>query len=271
MTTATATERLLESTTAGGVRRITLNRPEIHNAFDAGLIADLDGAFTRAEADADVRAVVLAASGKSFSAGADLNWMKAAANYTPDENRADAGRLAALLYRMNFLPKPLIGLVQGAAFGGGVGLVSCCDIALASPRATFSLSEVRLGLIPAVISPYVVAALGARAARRYFQTGERFDATTAHRLGLVHEIVEEDQLEAKAQAVLAELALNGPKAMADAKALVRYVAGAPVTAELVAGTVDRIVATRSGAEGKEGVAAFLEKRTPSFRVGAQGA
>ena len=185
-----------------GVATVTLNRADVHNAFNDAVIADLTDALRRLGDDDKVRAVVLRAEGKSFSAGADLGWMQRMAGYGHAENLRDAGALAELMRVLNFLPKPTVARVQGAAFGGGVGLVACCDIAIASDAAAFSLSEVRLGLIPAVISPYVVAAIGERAARRYFLTAERFDAAEALRIGLVHQVVPADQLDAAVDAIL---------------------------------------------------------------------
>ena len=193
-----------------GVATVTLNRAEVHNAFNDTVIADLTGVLRRLGDDDKVRAVVLRAEGKSFSAGADLGWMQRMAGYGHAENLADAGALAELMRVLNFLPKPTVARVQGAAFGGGVGLVACCDIAIASDAASFSLSEVRLGLIPAVISPYVVAAIGERAARRYFLTAERFDADEALRIGLVHQVVPADQLDSAVDTILTRLSEGGP-------------------------------------------------------------
>jgi methylglutaconyl-CoA hydratase len=250
-----------------GVATVTLARPEIHNAFDDALIAALTAALDGLAADERVRVVLLAAEGKSFSAGADLGWMQRTATYSDEENLRDALALARLMRTLHGLPKPTIALVQGAAFGGGVGLVACCDLALATPRASFSLSEVKLGLIPGAISPYVVEAIGPRAARRYFLTAERFDAAEARRIGLVHEVVEEGTLEAAAERLASTLLGNGPRALAAAKALVARVAGAPIDDALVADTAGRIAAARASDEGREGLAAFLEKRTPAWVKG----
>lgn len=249
-----------------GVARLTLDRPEVHNAFDDALIGALDWALEDAAANAEVRVVVLAANGKSFSAGADLNWMKKAADYSDEENQADAMTLGRMLERLYRMDRPTVALVGGAVFGGGVGLVAACDIALATERARFSLSEVRLGLIPAVISPYVVGAIGARNARRYFQTAERFDAAAAHRMGLVHEVVED--LELAGKALVEQLLQCGPQAQAAAKELIDTVAGRELDDALITETARRIVACRSGEEGREGVTAFLEKREPAWRGGA---
>ncbi|MFO1056810.1 MAG: enoyl-CoA hydratase-related protein [Dongiaceae bacterium] len=249
---------------AGGVATIRLDRPALHNAFDDRLIAALTDALEAAGRDDAVRAVVLAAEGRSFSAGADLNWMRRMAGYAPAENEADARRLALLMATLDGLPKPTLARVQGSAFGGGVGLVACCDIAIAAEGAQFALTEVRLGLIPAVISPYVVAAIGARAARRYFLTAERFDAAEAHRLGLVHRVVPAAELDAAVAAALGALAEGGPQAQRSAKELIAAVAARPVGPGIVEDTVQRIAAARAGAEGREGVAAFLEKRKPGW-------
>ncbi|BBK41695.1 methylglutaconyl-CoA hydratase [Allostella vacuolata] len=250
---------------SGHVARVTLNRPEVHNAFDDRLILELTGVFERLAGDRAVRAVLLCANGRSFSAGADLNWMKRTAGYSEDQNLEDARRLAQLLRVLDGMPQPTVGLVQGAAYGGGVGLVACCDIAVAVPEAVFSLSEVRLGLLPAAISPYVVAAIGARQARRYFLTAERFDAGEALRIGLVHQIAAREELEAAGGRILAALAEGGPEAQAASKNLIRRVASGPVDEAMVEDTATRIATLRAGREGREGVAAFLEKRRPAWR------
>jgi methylglutaconyl-CoA hydratase len=248
-----------------GVGRLTLNRPEVHNAFDDALIAQLTAALLSLEADRRVRAVVLAAAGKSFSAGADLAWMQRMAGYSEAENLADARALAGLMSTLDRLAKPTVALVQGAAFGGGVGLVACCDIAIASEAASFSLSEVKLGLIPAVISPYVVAAMGPGAARRFILTAERFSAPQALALGLVHEVVPADRLEETGQKVLDHLTQGGPRAQADAKDLVLSLAGRPIDRTLVEETAERIARIRVGEEAREGLAAFLEKRKAEWQ------
>ncbi|WP_342235467.1 enoyl-CoA hydratase-related protein [Inquilinus sp. OTU3971] len=246
-----------------GVGTVVMDRPDRHNAFDEHVIAELTAAFAKLGADDAVRAVVLRGVGKSFSAGADLDWMRRMAAYDEAANLADARALAALMRTIDTLPKPTLALVHGPAYGGGVGLVACCDIAIATEAAAFSLSEARLGLIPAVISPYVVRAIGARAARRYFLTAERFDAVEARRLGLVHELVAGDGLEEAARQVLAALRGNGPAAVRAAKELVAVVAG-KAPAEVEDDCARRIAAIRAGDEGREGVAAFLEKRKPSW-------
>ena len=249
------------------VARVTLNRPEVHNAFDDALIAELTDVFARVGQDVGARAVVLAATGKSFSAGADLNWMRRTAEYDFDRNVEDARNMALMLSALNTLPKPTLALVQGAAFGGGVGLVVAVDIAIASEKASFRLSEVALGLVPATISPYVMAAIGTRAARRYFLTAERFGAAEALRLGMVHAVVAPDELDAEGGRVIEALKGNGPEAVADAKRLIADVAGRPVDEVVIDETARRIAAVRAGEEGKEGVRAFLEKRTPAWREG----
>jgi methylglutaconyl-CoA hydratase len=259
MTTSLAIER------QGPVGLVTLNRPERHNAFDDALIGELTDALRSMEAEDGIRVVVLSAAGRSFSAGADLNWMRRVAGASVDENRRDAMALAALMRTLAELRKPTIARVQGAAYGGGVGLVACCDLAVATMSATFALSEAKLGLIPSVISPYVIAAIGARSARRYFLTGEPFDSAEAWRMGLVHEIARDHaELDEKLGHFVDALVACGPVAQAESKALVRAVAGRPVTSELIQDTAERIARIRSSPEGSEGVAAFLEKRRASW-------
>ena len=249
----------------GAIARVTLNRAERHNAFDDTLITKLIDAFEKLVGDPQVRVVQLRGAGKSFSAGADLNWMKRMAGYGRDENLKDAGELGKLMRILHELPKPTIALVQGAAYGGGVGLVAACDFAIAAPGATFSLSEVKLGLIPAVISPYVVKAVGPRAANRLFLTAERFDGAEAYRLGLVTQLASEDILQQTADKLAQDLLANSPTAMAAAKALTRRVADRPIDDALIAATVAGIADQRASPEGCEGVAAFLEKRAPTWR------
>ena len=250
-----------------GRATVTLERPELHNAFDDALVAALTAKLEALGRDDRVRVVLLAARGKSFSAGADLGWMRRMASYSREENLRDAQALARLMRTLDELPKPTVALVQGAAYGGGVGLVACCDVALASSRATFCLSEVKLGLIPAVISPYVVAAIGSRAMRRYALTAEAFDATEARRIGLVHEVVEEDALRPAAERIAGALLRNAPRAVAAAKALVARVARAPLDDALAADTAERIASIRASDEGREGLTAFLEKRAPAWVKG----
>jgi methylglutaconyl-CoA hydratase len=242
-----------------GVATVTLNRPELHNAFNDETIAELTAAFKRLGDDGAVRAVLLRGSGPSFSAGADLNWMRRMAGYSTDQNVADAMQLAELMRILNDLPKPTLAMVHGAAIAGGIGLVACCDIAIAADSATFAISEVKLGLIPAVISPYVIAAIGERAARRYFVTAERFSAMEAQRLGLVHEVVPAHMLEAAAAKVLKRVMEGAPGAQRAAKDLIRAVANRRLGDELIRDTAERIARARAGEEGRAGVAAFLGK------------
>jgi methylglutaconyl-CoA hydratase len=245
----------------GAVARLRLNRPELHNAFDATVIAALTGALDAVARDPDVRVVVLEAEGASFSAGADLNWMRGMAAASEEENRRDSLALARLMRTLDELPKPTIARVHGAAFGGGVGLVACCDIALATPNARFGLTESRLGLLPAVISPYVIAAIGPREARRWFTTAEMFDAATAQRIGLVHEIAADEAALDAAVARQVDLLLKaGPIAAASAKALVRRVAAETDRDRLDADNAALIAGLRVSDEGQEGLAAFLDKR-----------
>ena len=258
---------LLTTTDTQGIATLTLNSPERHNAFDDQLIADLTHALERLDADPQVRVVVLAANGKSFSAGADLNWMRRMADYSAEENLVDARALAELMRVLNGLKKPTLALVQGAVYGGGVGLVACCDIAIATPRAKFCLSEVKLGLIPAAISPYVVEAIGTRAARRYFLTAEIFAAEEALRLGLLHDIVDEEELTARGKAICQQILQNGPQALAVAKKLIGTVGRRPVDSKMIEETAELIAGIRASAEGKEGLGAFLEKRTPNWVKG----
>jgi methylglutaconyl-CoA hydratase len=253
-------------TRAGSVAEIRLNRPNVHNAFDDALIRDLTAALVDCELDANVRAVVLTGAGASFSAGADLNWMRGMAGASEADNREDSLRLAALMRTLCFLDKPTIARVNGAAYGGGVGLVACCDIAIGIEGAKFSLSEVKLGLVPAVISPYVVAAIGLRHARRFFVTGEVFDAAAAARVGLLHEAVAADQLDAAIERVIHLLGKGGPLAQGEAKRLALRVAGLTrESAERIDTDNARLIAQlRVSDEGQRGLAAFLDKRAPDW-------
>jgi methylglutaconyl-CoA hydratase len=249
-----------------GVRTLTLNRPAVHNAFDDGLIAQLTIALRAAGDDSNVRAVVLTGAGASFSAGADLNWMRGMASASEADNREDSLRLAALMRTLQFLPKPTIARVNGAAYGGGVGLVACCDIAIGIDTAKFGLTEVKLGLVPAVISPYVIAAIGVRHARRLFLTGELFDANTALRINLLHQAVSTDALDASVQQTIAQLTKAGPTAQREAKQLALGMGG--ITQAEVE-TIDRenaalIARLRVSIEGQEGLSAFLDKRAPAW-------
>ena len=254
----------LTITDQGAIRTITLSRPDVRNAFNDEVIAELKAAFIDAGHAADVRCVVLAAEGPAFCAGADLNWMRRMADYTRDENLADAGQLAAMLRAIYVCSKPTIARVQGDVFAGGVGLVAACDMAVSVDTATYCLSEVKLGLIPATISPYVIRAMGARASHRYFLTAERFSAAEAHRIGLVHEVVAADALDAKVAELTSALVSASPNAVRACKRLVQDVAEREIDDALVAHTVAGIADIRSSAEGKEGVQSFLQKRKPSW-------
>ena len=246
---------------------VTLNNPDKHNAFDDVLINDLTTAFQSLDVNAAVRAVILSAVGKSFSAGADLDWMKRVAASSQEDNLRDATALGKLMRTLHGLSKPTIARVQGAALGGGVGLVACCDIAIGSSRASFSLSEARLGLIPAVISPYVIAAIGERAAHRYFLTAERFDAAEAFRLGLLHELApDDDAMDDKINDIVTALLLCGPQAITESKHLISAVANQRIDDVVVADTTQRIARVRSSIEGKEGVSAFLDKRKANWVI-----
>ena len=260
-----AADAFVSEVDASGVATLTLDRPEIHNAFDERTVAALTECFGRWGADSSVRAVVLAARGESFCAGADVGWMRRAAGFSDAENLADAGALAELLRVLNTLPKPTVGLVQGPAYGGGVGLVACCDIALAVRGARFQFSEVRLGLIPAVIAPYAIAAMGAREARRYFLTAEPLSAQEALRVGLVHEVLDDAAALAEAGARMAgALAGAAPDALAEAKALIAALEGRPIDPAMIALTARAIAARRASPEAQEGLSAFLDKRPPRW-------
>ena len=248
----------------GAVARLRLDRPALHNAFDDALIAGLTDALQALGRDPCVRAVVLEGAGSSFSAGADLNWMRGMAAAGEDANREDALRLAALMRTLDELPKPTIARIHGAAFGGGVGLVACCDIAIGVPEAKFGLTESRLGLLPAVISPYVIGAIGARQARRWFATAEVFDAAEALRIGLLHQVVPADKLDAAIDRQLALLLKAGPYAAADAKRLVRETTAATDRDRLDHDNATLIAALRVSPEGQEGLSAFLDKRAASW-------
>ena len=256
---------LLEAVDERGVATLTLNRPEQHNAFDDGLIAALTASLHRLGADPGIRAVVLAGAGQSFSAGAALAWMRRIADQSFDSNLADAAGLAGLMHSLDRLPKPTLALVHGAAYGGGVGLAACCDIAIAAESARFCLSEVRLGLIPATIGPYVVNAIGPRWARRLFQTAEVFSAERARAIGLVHEVVPDDRLEAAGAEVLRDILRGAPGAQAEAKDLVFLCEGRPVDPDLRRETGRRIAERRASDEGQAGMAAFLDKRFAPWR------
>lgn len=259
-------EKVLFSVDDFGIATVTLNNAEKHNAFDDSIIAALDYLFNAIAQCDDINVMVLASSGKSFSAGADLGWMKRMASYSYNENLADANALAQMLKSLNFLPQPTIAKVQGAAFGGAVGLASCCDIVLASNKASFCLSEVKLGLIPATISPYVVNAIGQKASRRYFQTAERFFADKAQQLGLVDEIYSLDELDSAVSKMVTTLLANGPLAVRQAKQLALDVAYQDIDEALIKNTSERIAAIRVSTEGQEGLTAFFEKRQPTWQA-----
>jgi methylglutaconyl-CoA hydratase len=256
----------LQINTAGLVATVTLNRPDVRNAFNDEVIFELTTAFQDLGQRDDVRCIVLAAAGTAFCAGADLNWMRRMADYTRDENLADAGQLATMLRTIYDCPKPTIAQVQGDAYAGGTGLVAACDIAISADTANYCLSEVRLGLIPATISPYVIRAMGARAAHRYFLTAERFDAQEAHRIGFVHEAVAASALEARVADLAQTLVNAGPQAVRLCKKLVQDVAEQAITPELVRMTVEGIADIRVSDEGREGVQSFLQKRKPSWLI-----
>jgi methylglutaconyl-CoA hydratase len=253
------------ATDARGVATLTLNRPERRNAFDDTLIRDITAMLGELGGDPKVRVVVLTGAGPAFSAGADLNYMKRMAGFGMAENVADAMALATMLRTLNELPKPTIARVNGAAFAGGIGLVCCCDIAVAAEDAVFAISETRLGLVPGTIGPYVIAAIGTRAARRYCVTAEGFSAAEALRLGLVHEVVPRGDLDKAVERIVAALLAGGPLAEARAKRLVGQFAGRPVDEALMAETARAIAEMRASEEGREGIAAFLEKRKPAWR------
>lgn len=248
----------------GPVARIWLNRPEMRNAIDDVFIRELGEAFAQAQAASGVRAVVLGGRGPAFCAGANLNWMKRAAEFTPEQNLQDAAGLPRMLRTLADSRLPVIARIQGDVYAGGMGLVSVCDVAISADSANYCLSEVKIGLIPATISPYVIRAMGARAAQRYFLTAERFTAAEAHRLGLVHEVVPADALDAKVDEVLKNILTAAPGAVAESKRLLRDVTGRPIDDELAAETVRRIAALRASEEGQEGLRAFLEKRKPAW-------
>jgi methylglutaconyl-CoA hydratase len=249
---------------AGGVARVTLNRPELRNAFDDALIARLTQAFTQLKDDSAVRVVVLAGNGPAFCAGADLNWMKRMAAYGYDENRADAQALATMLATLDRLPKPTIARVHGPVFAGGTGLVAACDIAVGTPEAKFCLSEAKLGLSPATISPYVVRAMGERLARRYFLTAEVFGAEEAYRIGMLSALVPAADLDREIESLVNNLLAGGPEAQAKIKDMIRAVANRPVDDALAAETAKRIAEIRVSPEGREGIASFLEKRKAAW-------
>jgi methylglutaconyl-CoA hydratase len=255
---------MILETISAGVATLTFNRPELHNAFNDEFIQKLIEILERINGDPKVHVVVLAANGKSFCAGADLNWMRRMADYSLEENHEDALALARLMHTLYTLEKPTIALIQGAAMGGGVGLAACCDITIASEPAIFCLSEVKIGLIPAVISPYVIAAMGERAARRYFLTAEAFTSHEAYRLGLVHQVVPLDALTTTGELMAKTLLNNSPGAIRVAKKLIQDVVNQPLNQALIEKTAAYIADIRISAEGQEGLKAFLEKRKPNW-------
>jgi len=248
----------------GPVAQVTLNRPEVRNAFNDEVIAELTQAFTELGQNKEVRAIVLAAVGPAFCAGADLNWMRRMADYTHAENMADAAQLAEILRVIYTCPKPTVARIQGDVYAGGMGLVAACDMAVSVDSANYCLSEVKLGLYPATISPYVIRAMGARAAHRYFLTAERFDAMEALRIGFVHAVVSAEQLDAKVNEMTKALVSASPNAVQRCKTLLHDVAGKDIDAALIAQTVEGIATIRASAEGKEGVQSFLQKRKPAW-------
>jgi methylglutaconyl-CoA hydratase len=247
------------------VAEVYLNRPEVRNAFNDGVIAELTGTFRALAGEPGLRAVVLGGEGKAFCAGADLTWMRGMADYSWEQNRADAQALAEMLWTIYSCPIPVVGRIQGDAYAGGVGLAACCDIVVAAEGVHFCLSEAKIGLLPATIAPYVIRALGEQASRRYFVSAERFSAATAQALGLVHELVAPDALDAKVNEIVGTLVANGPAAVKACKRLVQDLAGRPIDEALRADTARRIADIRASDEGKEGVQAFLGKRAPGWQ------
>jgi methylglutaconyl-CoA hydratase len=251
---------------AGHRATVTLNRPEVRNAFNDEVIAELAQAFTQLGQAPEVRAIVLAAEGPAFCAGADLNWMRRMADYSHAENLVDAAQLAEMLRVIYACPKPTIARIQGDVYAGGIGLVAACDVAVSVDSANYCLSEVKLGLYPATISPYVIRAMGARAAHRYFLTAERFDAVEALRIGFVHAVASADQLDAQVDGLVNALVNASPNAVKECKALLHDVAGRDMDAGLIAHTVEGIATIRASSEGKEGVQSFLQKRKPNWLI-----
>ncbi len=254
----------VELTIENQVAKVTLNRPELHNAFDEEVIKDLTNCFDTVENNHAVRVMVLQSTGKSFSAGADLNWMKKMAGYSKAENLADAKNLAVMLNKLNNLSKPSIARIQGSAFGGAVGLIACCDIAIASKLSKFCLSEVKLGLIPATISPYVVEAVGPKMAKRLFMTAEVISARRARRINLVDETVSEEDLDNEVDSHISNILKNGPIAVTLAKSIVDKVANQPINEAMIEQTSEMIAEVRVSDEGQEGLNAFLEKRAANW-------
>ena len=254
----------LELTRKDNVATVTLNRPEVRNAFNETTIAELTQVFSELSHDLSIRAIVLAANGPAFCAGADLNWMKKMADYSHSENLADANQLAQMLSAIYTCTKPVVAKIQGDCYAGGMGLVAACDVLVSVDTAQFCLSEVKLGLIPATISPYVIKAMGENTARRYFLTAERFDAAQALQIGFVHEVISAEMLDQKVADIVKALVSNSPNAVAQAKTLVREIGGREISPSLIANTVEGIAVIRASEEGREGVRSFLEKRKPSW-------
>ncbi len=248
-----------------GVCSLTLNRPEVHNAFNEIMIEEISQALESVDDHPGIRVLTLRGAGKSFCAGADINWMRRMADYSEAQNVEDAGKMSSMMHRLYQFPRPTVAMIHGNVFGGGVGLVACCDIAIASEETIFSLSEVKIGLIPSVISPYVVEAIGVRNARRYFLTGERFNAATAFSLGLIHEWHDSEHFHQSDQKILKELLQSAPSAQTTAKAQLQNVVAKPITPELRDETIRMIANVRASDEGREGTSAFLDKRPPSWR------
>jgi methylglutaconyl-CoA hydratase len=260
-----AAPSVLLHTRPDGVATLTFNRAPLHNAIDEATIAEFRASLARVADDPAVRLLVVAGNGKSFCAGADLNWMQRTASYDEEQNYLDAMEFTGLLAQLDTLPKPTIARVHGPAYGGGVGIVAACDIAIGAPQAAFMFSEVRLGLVPAMISPYAVAAIGARQARRYMMSAERIDAAEALRIGLLHEVCETAELDARIERLVQQMLQGGSQAMALSKSIVaRMAGGEPVDATMKEYTARTIASVRASAEGKEGIAAFLEKRRPAW-------
>jgi methylglutaconyl-CoA hydratase len=258
------TDPILTEIDERGVASLIFNRPDVHNAFDDVLIARLTESLEALAADDNVRVVKIVGRGKSFSAGADLNWMRRMAGYSEEENLSDAQRVAHMFHLLADFPRPTLAVVHGNAFGGGVGVIACCDIAVAADTALFSLSEVKLGLIPATISPFVIQAIGPRQARRLFLSAERFDARAAASFGLIHEVSAADRLDNSVEGFISQLLNNSPQAMTASKALVSAIAHRPIDEAVLANVARRIALQRASEEGREGVAAFLDKRPPGW-------
>jgi methylglutaconyl-CoA hydratase len=254
----------LDISRQGAVARVMLDRPDVRNAFNDAVIAELEQAFRTLGADPSLRAIVLGGHGKAFCAGADLAWMRAMADYSWDENRADAQKLADMLWTVYTCPLPVVGRIHGDCYAGGVGLAAVCDVLVAADGVQFALTEAKLGLLPATIAPYVMRAIGVQAARRYFISAERFSARQALALGFVHEVVAADAIDAKVDEIVAAVVANGPMAVKACKQLVQDLAGRPIDDALRADTARRIADIRAGDEGKEGVQSFLHKRAPNW-------